>query len=345
LEESSKVVRQAWWNPTATAAAATGQAGAVLAILAPGQGAQTPGFLTPWIEGVPGFADRLRGFSDATDVDLVAAGTVWDAEQIRDTSIAQPMLVAAALATAETLIGTTTEPEVDVLAGHSVGEFAAAALSGALTAEAALAAVAERGRAMAAAAALSPTGMSAILGGDPQSVLAAIDSLGLTAANHNGAGQVVAAGSLEALDRLRVEPPAGARVIPLAVAGAFHTQYMTPAVERLEAHVSGIEVADPQVPVLSNADGAAVRDGAELVRRLVGQVATPVRWDLCMQTMRTMGVTAVIELAPGGTLTGLVKRAFKGGEATQAVQAVALKTPDDLPAARALLEEHAGATT
>jgi [acyl-carrier-protein] S-malonyltransferase len=307
----------------------------VLAILAPGQGAQTPGFLTPWVEGVPGFADRLHWWSTVVGLDLVGAGTTWDAVTIRDTAVAQPLLVAAALATADALLRSdSAQRAVGVYAGHSVGELATAALSGALSPEAAMALVGARGKAMAAAAALEPTGMSAILGGEPDEVLAAVEALDLTAANHNGAGQVVAAGRIENLDKLRAEPPAKARIIPLSVAGAFHTSFMGPAVEHLQTFIAGVPVRDPHTLLLSNADGAVVSSGTDLIGRLVGQVATPVRWDLCMKTLGQLGVTAVIELTPGGTLTGLVKRTLPG------VETLAVKTPDDLPAAHALLAAH-----
>ncbi|BEP15238.1 ACP S-malonyltransferase [Acidothermaceae bacterium B102] len=307
----------------------------MLAILAPGQGAQTPGFLTPWVEGVPGFADRLHWWSTVVGVDLISAGTTWDAVTIRDTAVAQPLLVAAALATADALLTSdSAQRAVGVYAGHSVGEFTTAALSGALSPEASMALVGARGRSMAAAAALAPTGMSAILGGDPAEVLAAIEALDLTAANHNGAGQVVAAGRTENLDKLRAEPPAGTRVVPLSVAGAFHTEFMSPAVDELVSYTVGVPVRDPHTLVLSNSDGAVVSSGPELLRRLFGQVAAPVRWDLCMKTLGQLGVNAVIELTPGGTLTGLIRRALPG------VELLALKTPDDLPAAHALIAAH-----
>jgi [acyl-carrier-protein] S-malonyltransferase len=307
----------------------------VLAILAPGQGAQTPGFLTPWIEAVPGFADRLRWWSTVVGVDLVSAGTVWDADRIRDTAVAQPLLVAAGLATSDALFRSdSAKRAVGVVAGHSVGELTAAALAGALSPEAALALVGARGKAMAAAAALDPTGMSAILGGDPAEVLTHVEALDLTAANHNGAGQIVAAGRQENLDKLRQDPPPGARVIPLSVAGAFHTSFMAPAAEALETFIGGVTVRDPDVLLLSNDDGAVVSSGSDLLQRLVRQVAAPVRWDLCMKSLDQLGVTAVIELTPGGTLSGLVKRTLKG------VETLAVKTPDDLPAAAALIMAH-----
>ncbi|MFG3440734.1 ACP S-malonyltransferase [Nonomuraea sp. NPDC047897] len=296
----------------------------MLAIVAPGQGAQTPGFLTPWLE-VPGFADRLAGWSEVTGLDLIAYGTTAGADEIRDTAVAQPLLVAAALASAEAL-GVTP----GVLAGHSVGEFAAAALSGALTAEQALALVRERAQAMAKAAAVTETGMTAVLGGVEADVLAAVERHGLTPANINGAGQIVAGGTLEQLAAFKDDAPARARLIPLSVAGAFHTAHMAPAVAHLREAAAAVAPADPSVTLLSNADGRAVTGGADLVERLVGQVSSPVRWDLCMTAMAELGVTAIIELLPGGTLTGLAKRGLRG------VATVALKTPDDLDAAREL---------
>jgi [acyl-carrier-protein] S-malonyltransferase len=302
----------------------------VLLIAAPGQGAQTPGFLQPWLE-LPGISDRLAWWSAVTGLDLVRHGTVADAEEIRDTAVAQPLLVTAALAAAEVL------GEVpDVVAGHSVGELAAAAIAGVLSPEAALVLVRERGRAMAEAAKLTPTGMTAVLGGDTEEVLAAIDKHELTPANINGAGQIVAAGTMERLAAFAEEPPAKARLRPLSVAGAFHTEHMAPAVDTLRRLAPGMPVADPVATLLSNRDGAVVTAGSDYVSRLVGQVSAPVRWDSCMATMRDLGVTAIIELPPAGTLVGLARRELRG------VELLALKTPDDLDKARELITAHGG---
>lgn len=298
----------------------------VLVIVAPGQGAQTPGFLTPWLE-LPGFRDRLSAWSEIVELDLIAYGTTADADEIRDTAVAQPLLVAAALASYEVL---GVRP--DLVAGHSVGELAAAAIAGVLTPEEALSLVRERGRAMAKAASITETGMIAVLGGAEDEVLASIAAHGLTAANINGAGQIVAGGTLEQIAAFKAAPPAGARLRQLSVAGAFHTVHMAPAVDHLRDAAAGLTPRDPQIPVLSNADGAAVATGTEFVDRLVGQVASPVRWDACMTAMAERGVTTVIELLPGGTLTGLARRGMPG------VKTVALKNPDNLDTAREVLK-------
>ena len=299
----------------------------MLAVLSPGQGSQKPGFLTPWLD-LPGTEARLRWWSALAGVDLVHLGTAADADEIKDTARTQPLLVAAALLAAEHL------PIYDVAltAGHSVGELGAAALAGVLPPESAVTLAGVRGREMAAACALEPTGMAAVLGGDPDEVLATIDKHGLHPANRNGAGQVVAAGALSGLDRLAAEPPARTRVIRLQVAGAFHTPYMAPAEAALAAVAAGITPADPARILLSNLDGAAVNHGREMVQRLVRQVTAPVRWDLCMRTLADLGVTAV-------TLAGLVKRELKGAGAPEIVT---LNTPDDLPAARDLIARHSG---
>ncbi|WP_043614460.1 ACP S-malonyltransferase [Nonomuraea candida] len=298
----------------------------MLVLVAPGQGAQTPGFLTPWLE-LPGLADRLGAWSEIAGIDLVAYGTTAGADEIRDTAVAQPLLVAASLAAAEAL-GVTP----DVLAGHSVGEFAAAALAGVLTHEQALHLVRHRAQAMAKAAAVTETGMTAVLGGVEEDVLAAIQKHGLTPANINGAGQIVAGGTTEQLAAFKDDAPARARLIPLSVAGAFHTHHMAPAVESLREAAQAITPGDPAITLLSNSDGQAVTTGAEFLRRLVDQVSNPVRWDACMETMAGLGVTKMIELLPGGTLTGLARRGLRG------VRTVALKTPDDLDAARELIK-------
>ncbi|MFB6891761.1 ACP S-malonyltransferase [Kitasatospora sp. NPDC056327] len=309
----------------------------MLVIVAPGQGAQTPGFLSPWLE-LDGVADRLRGWSEVAGLDLVRAGTEADAEEIKDTAVAQPLLVAAGLVTARALFPDEDAARalVGAVAGHSVGEITAAAGAGVLSARDALTFVRERSLAMAEAAAATETGMLAVLGGDPQAVADKLAEHGLTAANNNGGGQIVAAGTLPQLDALREDPPAGARLIALKVAGAFHTVHMAPGVERLAKLAPGLPVADPKVAYVSNQDGAVVASGAEVLDRLVSQVSNPVRWDLCMETLRELGATAVIELAPAGTLTGLVKRNLKG------VATLALKTPADLDRARELVAEHGG---
>ncbi|MEV6651009.1 ACP S-malonyltransferase [Streptomyces sp. NPDC051219] len=305
----------------------------MLVLVAPGQGAQTPGFLTPWLD-LPGAADRLAGWSGAIGLDLAHYGTQADADDIRDTAVAQPLLVAAGLLSASAL----DAPAFGAVAGHSVGEITAAAFAGVLTEEAALQFVRTRGLGMAQAAAVTQTGMSALLGGEPEDVVPHLQKLGLTAANVNGAGQIVAAGTVEQLAQLAEDKPEGVRrVVPLKVAGAFHTAHMAPAVAELGKAAQSLDVADPAFTYVSNADGKIVDTGAEVVARLVSQVSNPVRWDLCMETFKELGVTTLIEVCPGGTLTGLAKRALPG------VRTLALKTPDDLDAARELIAEYSAA--
>ncbi|MER5969521.1 ACP S-malonyltransferase [Streptomyces sp. NPDC002055] len=308
----------------------------MLVLVAPGQGAQTPGFLAPWLE-LPGVTERLQWWSAVSGLDLIHYGTKADAEEIRDTAVAQPLLVAAGLVSALSVFPDAAEARrvAGAVAGHSVGELTAAAGAGVISAEAAMVLVRQRGLAMAQAASVTETGMSAVLGGDPETVVAHLEGLGLTPANMNGAGQIVAAGTSEQLAALAADKPEGARVMPLKVAGAFHTHHMAPAVSALEALVPGVTVRDPQVRYVSNSDGTVVGSGQEIVRRLVAQVSNPVRWDLCMETFKELGVTAMIEVCPGGTLAGLAKRALPG------VKTVALKTPDQIDAARELIAEHA----
>lgn len=299
----------------------------VIIAVFPGQGSQTPGFLEPWLH-LEGTRERLGEYSEWAGVDLIAAGTQWDADRIRDTQVAQPLIVAASLLSWGALADRSGFAGV---AGHSVGEFAAAAAAGVLSEEEALRLVGIRGRAMAEAAAAEQTGMSAIIGGDETANVARLAELDLTPANYNGGGQLVAAGALEALRSLAAEPPAGTRVIPLQVAGAFHTRYMGPAVDALRQAAATIAPADPALTIWSNRDGASVASGSEFLDSLVDQVASPVRWDLCMASFAAENVGGIIELSPAGTLTGLAKRALRG------VPSVAVKTPDDLPAAQALL--------
>jgi len=306
----------------------------VLAVLSPGQGSQKPGFLSPWL-ALPGAETKLRWWSALAGVDLIHLGTEAGADEIKDTARTQPLLVAASLLAA----GELPLDRVDVVAGHSVGELGATALAGVLPAEAAVALAGLRGREMAAACALEPTGMSAVLGGDPDEVLAAIEKHGLHPANLNATGQVVAAGSLDGLAALGDEPPAKARVRALEVAGAFHTPYMAPAEAALALIAGGVSVADPVRTLLSDLDGTAVTNGREMVERLVRQVTAPVRWDQVMRTLAGLGVTGVLELPPAGTLAGLVKRELKGDGAPEIVT---LNTPDDLPAAQDLIARHGG---
>ena len=302
----------------------------MIVVVCPGQGSQTPGFLEPWL-AESRFRDQLQGISDAVGIDLVAHGTVSDADTIRDTAVAQPLIVAAGLLTLSALLEGRRD-RIGGVAGHSVGEVTAAAAAGILSEADAMTLVRERGLAMAKAAALEPTGMSAVVGGDEAELLAKLDTLGLSPANFNGGGQIVVAGELAALDALKADPPAGARVIPLQVAGAFHTRYMQPAVEHLREVAATIEKHDPSLTIWTNRDGSVVTSGTEYIDLLVGQVSSPVRWDRTMESLAAAGVTGIVEVAPAGALVGLAKRGLRG------VPTVAVKTPDDLEAAFALID-------
>lgn len=307
----------------------------MLAIVAPGQGAQTPGFLAPWLEDAA-LAEQLAALSEVSELDLAHFGTEADAETIRDTAIAQPLLVASALLTARALLGSDLGA-VGVTAGHSVGELAAMALSGVISDDDALILVRERGRAMAEASAARPTSMTAVVAGDRDDVLAAIEAAGLTPANNNGSGQIVAAGTVEQLAVLAENPPRRARLVPLSVAGAFHTIHMQPAVAHLQGVAAGVETHSPRLALLSNADGKVVTSGSDALARMINQVANPVRWDLCMATMAELGVTGLLELAPAGTLTKIAQRNLKG------VELFNLNSPDQLDEARTFVDAHASA--
>ncbi len=301
----------------------------MIVIACPGQGSQTPGFLSEWIED-----DASRAFletaSEVSGVDLLAHGTTSDADTIRSTEIAQPLIVAASL-----LAWRALSERVDLagagVSGHSVGEFAAAAAAGVITEKDAMRLVGVRGRAMAQAAAAEETGMSAVVGGVETDVLAAIETAGLTAANRNGGGQIVAAGSLAGLAALAENPPRGSRVIALQVAGAFHTSYMESAIPLLAEAAGTVAVSDPVRALWSNADGGRVESGIAFRDSLVSQIANPVRWDACMESFLEEGITGLIELTPAGALTGIARRALKG------VPTVAVKTPADLDAAVELI--------
>ncbi len=302
----------------------------MLAVIAPGQGSQTPGMFNSWVTN-PVFHELLSKWSMRIDLDLIRLGTIADADEIKDTANAQPLIVAASLLGAHAL----GLKNYSFTSGHSVGELAAAAISGAICDEDALRLVRARGIEMAKAAALSPAGMSAVLGGDREIVLKKLEQLHLVAANDNGGGQIVAAGDLGALATLSENPPEGARVRALAVAGAFHTSFMAPAVEPLRALAATISTSPTSISVISNKDGEVVTDGAQVLNRIVNQIANPVRWDLCMQTLKNLGVTGVIELPPAGTLVGLLKRG------APEIETFALKSADDLSAAKEFAGRHA----
>ena len=302
----------------------------MLAIIAPGQGSQTPGMFNSWVTN-PIFFELLSRWSMRIDLDLIRLGTTADAEEIKDTANAQPLIVAASLLGAHAL----GIKNFSFTSGHSVGELAAAAISGAISDEDALRLVRARGLEMAKAAALSPAGMSAILGGDREIVLKKLKELELVAANDNGGGQIVAAGDLAALAALSENPPEGARVRALAVAGAFHTPFMAPAVEPLRTLAATISTAPTTISVISNKDGEVVTDGAQVLTRIVNQIANPVRWNLCMETMKKLGITGVIELPPAGTLVGLLKRG------APEIETFALKSADDVSAAKEFAGRHA----
>ncbi len=303
----------------------------MIVLLCPGQGSQKPGFLNSWLE-IASFKENVAELSETISLDLIKHGTLSDEETIRDTAIAQPLIVAASIATANLLDRST----IAGVAGHSVGEVAAGYISNVLTEKEAINLVNLRGNAMAEAAKATPgTGMAAILGGDEEAVLSKLSEFELYPANFNGAGQIVAAGLSSKIQQLVANPPQGSKVIPLSVAGAFHTSFMEPAVAKLSDFVSSLEPKNPSMKLWSNQNGQLIESGSQFLTLLVGQVANSVRWDLCMKSMVAVGVTGVIELSPGGTLAGLAKRGMPG------VEIVALKQPEDLETARALIASEA----
>jgi [acyl-carrier-protein] S-malonyltransferase len=294
----------------------------VIALLAPGQGSQTPGMLAEWLQ-LPGAADRINTWSEISGLDLARLGSTATAEEITDTAVTQPLVVATTLLAYDEFAKRGL-PTSTVVAGHSVGEIAAYAMAGVISADDAITLAAVRGAEMAKACAAEPTGMAAVLGGDEAEVLARIEALELIPANRNAAGQVVAAGSITALEKLAEDPPAKARVRLLATAGAFHTHFMASALDGYAAAAAGVTPSDPATTLLSNVDGQPVTSGSDAMDKLVAQMTRPVRWDLCTETMRRLGTTAIVEFPPAGTLTGIAKRELRG------VATHAVKTPADL---------------
>ena len=296
----------------------------MIALLAPGQGSQTPGMLAEWLE-LPGAADQIARWSDISGLDLGRLGTTATADEITDTAVTQPLVVAATLlANAELTNRGLLAGRQTVVAGHSVGEIAAYAIAGVITPDDAVRLAAVRGAEMAKACAVEPTGMSAVLGGDEAEVLARLEALDLIPANRNAAGQIVAAGAIAALEKLAEDPPAKARVRPLATAGAFHTGYMASALDGYAAAAAEVATAEPTTTLLSNSDGRAVTSGQDAMTKLVAQLTRPVRWDLCTETMRQLNTTAIVEFPPAGALTGIAKRELRG------VATHAIKAPADL---------------
>jgi [acyl-carrier-protein] S-malonyltransferase len=298
----------------------------VIVVVCPGQGSQTPGFLEPWLADEVN-RSLVETYSEAAGLDLIKHGTESDADTIRDTAVAQPLIVAAGLLTFKALADAGASGRIGGIAGHSVGEVTAAAAAGILSDADAMQLVSERASAMAEAAATTPTGMSAVLGGDQDAVVEYVEGFGLQPANFNGGGQIVVGGPLDALARLADEPLRGTRVVPLQVAGAFHSTYMRPARDWLAGAASAYQPADPQLRIWTNNDGTEVTSGARYLDLIVQQVASPVRWDKCMAAFQSASVTGIVELAPAGALVGLAKRGLKG------VPTAAVKTPDDIAAA------------
>jgi [acyl-carrier-protein] S-malonyltransferase len=294
------------------------------ALLAPGQGSQTPGMLTSWLE-LPGAAERIATWSEVSGLDLARLGTTATADEITDTAVTQPLVVAATLLAHEELVRRSLLADAaTIVAGHSVGEIAAYAIAGVISADDAVKLAATRGAEMAKACAEQPTGMSAVLGGDEAEVLEALADLDLVPANRNAAGQIVAAGRVEALAKLGENPPAKARVRQLATAGAFHTQFMASALDGYAAAAQSVATSEPTATLLSNADGQPVASAADAMTKLVAQLTRPVRWDLCTEHLRQAGVAAIVEFPPAGTLAGIAKRELRG------VPTHAVKSPDDL---------------
>jgi [acyl-carrier-protein] S-malonyltransferase len=302
----------------------------MLALLFPGQGSQTPGMLSPWLNEET--KKTVANWSLHIDLDLERLGTTATVDEIKDTANAQPLIVAAGLLGAQAL----GLKKFAVVAGHSVGEITAAGIAGVLSPAHSLELVRQRGIAMAKAASQVETGMAAVLGGERNEVLSAIKNFELVAANDNGAGQIVAAGSLEQIDKLVENAPTGSRVRALAVAGAFHTHYMQTAVAHVEQFIEKVVIQKPNSQLLSNKDGSVITDGKVAIDRIVNQIANPVRWDLCMESLVDLGITGAIEFPPAGTLVGLLKRA------TPNIETFAFKSPNDLTAALEFAAKHGG---
>jgi [acyl-carrier-protein] S-malonyltransferase len=296
----------------------------VISIACPGQGSQTPGFFEPWL-AIPTFKKQIDKSSEILGIDLIHFGTVADQDAIRDTKIAQPLIVAAGIASFLVLKERLGEKlAVSATAGHSVGEITSAYVAGIFDDQTALKFVQKRGNEMAQASSLAESSMAAVVGGEQESVLADLAARGLSAANYNGTGQIVAAGSKEKVVDMVANPPAGTRVIQLQVAGAFHTEFMESARAPLAEYSQSVQVKDPDILIWTNKDGSSVAEGSKFLDLLVNQVSNPVRWDKTMDSMTNAGVSLLIELLPGGALSGIAKRSMPN------TVAIPVKTPADL---------------
>lgn len=304
--------------------------------MTPGQGSQTSGMYSSWITDAAN-KELIANYSELIDLDLLNYGTSASQAEITATNIAQPLLTALTFMSFGKLeVNLNTNI---IYSGHSVGEFSAASLAGFYSDETAMKLVNVRGKAMAeAAASNNATGMSAVLGGDKAEVIKHIEQFDLVPANVNSNGQIVASGLLTNLEKLSENPPASTKVRKLEVAGAFHSQFMKTAESELEKEFAQLEVNKSSSIFISNKDGQIVKDSSELKSRLITQITSPVRWDLCQAKMIELGVTGMLELAPAGVLTGIAKREMPG------VELFAIKSPEDIPGAQAFIDKHAKIT-
>jgi [acyl-carrier-protein] S-malonyltransferase len=266
--------------------------------------------LQPWL-GWPGAKSLVAELSEAAGLDLVQRSANASDEELKKTEIAQPLLLATALLSWGALNAPSahgTKFDLAAVAGHSVGEFAASIIAEVLSPTDAMRLVKLRGHAMANASKTPETGMAAVLGGNEAAVMAAIEQCDLHAANINAQGQIVAAGLLTNLAELPERVPDGCRVRPLAVAGAFHTKFMSSALQEFNTAAKTTEFRDPKITFVSNDAGKVLVTGQQIREHLTKQIAKPVDWLACQRTFAKIGIKQMIELAPGKTLSAIAKR-------------------------------------
>ncbi len=308
----------------------------MLALVAPGQGSQSVGMLAPWVADSQ-TKDLVESWSELISVDLLKLGQLGTAEEIKSTDIAQLLIFITSYLSSLALDLRNAKDSSIVYAGHSVGEFAAYSLAGTFEVDQALRLVAKRGQAMLSATKVfSKTGMSAVLGGNKEEVLSYLREFDLIPANINSNGQIIAAGSLENLERLSSSPLEGTRIRPLEVSAAFHTKFMEPAVSQFTEIFKTLSVNSPRQIVLSNKNGERLSKPTDIMENLIQQVISPVRWDLCQAKMVELGVTGMLELAPGGTLCGIAKKEIPN------VETFAIKSPEDIQGANDFIRKHIG---
>lgn len=307
----------------------------MLAIIAPGQGSQSQKMLENWLtdEKIKNYVDEI---SKALNFDFAYYGISAKEEEINQTQNTQPLLVLNALISFDKLNLNSLQSKRMVFAGHSVGEIVSYCLSGIISKSDALKISILRGKSMSNNLDYqNKTGMAAILGETDSSLTNLIDSFDLQIANKNSSQQIVVGGLIENINNLIDSKPNGIRIIKLSVSAAFHTNFMAKSLQLFQNSIENFDFKDPVNSIISNFDGLEITKGKEAKEKLIGQLTNSVRWDLCQKKFVEMGVTGILELCPGGVLTGISKRE------NPKIETFAIKNPFDISNANEFIARHA----